>query len=58
MKRMSERPIRNAVQAVQAFLWHEKDFALASIAVVLVVLVVLLLSLDGRGFAPFVYSRF
>jgi len=55
---MSERPIRNAVHAVQAFLWHEKDFALASIAVVLVVLVVLLLSIDGRGFAPFVYSRF
>ena len=41
-----------------AFLKSEKDFALASIAIVLVVLGLLLVSFEGRGIAPFVYARF
>ena len=43
---------------VRAFLWHEKDFALASVAVVLVLLAFLLVSFEGRGVGPFVYARF
>jgi competence protein ComGC len=43
---------------VRAFLKSEKDFTLASIAVVLVVLGLLLVSFTGRGFAPFVYAGF
>ncbi|HEY1913491.1 MAG TPA: DUF5989 family protein [Vicinamibacterales bacterium] len=46
------------VRALWAFLKSEKDFALASIAVVLVVLGTLLVSFAGRGFAPFVYAGF
>ena len=45
-------------RAVWAFLKSEKDFALASIAIVLVVLGLLLVSFEGRGLAPFVYARF
>jgi Family of unknown function (DUF5989) len=43
---------------VRAFLKSEKDFTLASVAVVLVVLGLLLVSFTGRGFAPFVYAGF
>lgn len=43
---------------MRTFLKSEKDFALASIAVVLVVLGLLLVSFTGRGFAPFVYAGF
>ncbi len=43
---------------MKAFLKSEKDFTLASIAVVLVVLGLLLVSFTGRGFAPFVYAGF
>ena len=46
------------LRAVWAFLKSEKDFALASIAVVLVVLGLLLVAFQGRGFAPFVYAGF
>lgn len=46
------------LRAVWAFLKDEKDFTLASIAVVLVVLGLLLVSFAGRGFSPFVYARF
>lgn len=45
-------------RGVRAFLWAEKDFALASIAVVLVLLAFLLVSFEGRGVGPFVYARF
>ena len=45
-------------RVVWAFLRSEKDFTLASIAIVLVVLGLLLVSFEGRGFAPFVYARF
>jgi hypothetical protein len=44
--------------SVRAFLEEEKDFVLATIAVVAVVLGVLLVSFQGRSFAPFVYARF
>jgi len=40
------------------FLKSEKDFALASLAVVAVALGLLLVSFAGRGFAPFVYAGF
>ena len=43
---------------VRAFLWSEKDFALAAVAVVLVLLAFLLVSFQGRGVGPFVYARF
>jgi hypothetical protein len=43
---------------VRAFLRHERDFALASVAVVLVLLAFLLVSFEGRGVGPFVYARF
>ena len=43
---------------VRAFLWPEKDFALAAVAVVLVLLAFLLVSFEGRGVGPFVYARF
>ena len=49
---------RSIWRGVRAFLWHEKDFALASIAVVLVLLAFLLVSFEGRGVGPFVYARF
>jgi hypothetical protein len=52
---MSTRP---TWRDLRAFLWHEKDFALAAIAVVLVVLAFLLVSFQGRGVGPFVYARF
>jgi hypothetical protein len=43
---------------IRAFLWSEKDFALAAVAVVLVLLAFLLVSFEGRGVGPFVYARF
>ena len=43
---------------VRAFLWLEKDFALAAVSVVLVLLAFLLVSFEGRGVGPFVYARF
>ena len=43
---------------VRAFLWSEKDFVLAAVAVVLVLLAFLLVSFEGRGVGPFVYARF
>jgi hypothetical protein len=43
---------------VRAFLWLEKDFALAAFAVVFVLLAFLLVSFQGRGVGPFVYARF
>ncbi len=46
------------LRAVRTFLNEEKDFALASIAVVLVLLGLLLVFFQGRGFAPFVYAGF
>jgi hypothetical protein len=45
-------------RAAWALLKSEKDFALAAVAVVLVVVGLLLVSLQGRGFAPFVYAGF
>jgi hypothetical protein len=52
---MATRPLW---RHVRAFLWHEKDFALAAIAVVLVLLAFLLVSFQGKGVGPFVYARF
>jgi hypothetical protein len=52
---LSTRP---AWREILEFFRHEKDFALASIAVVLVVLAFLLVSFEGKGVGPFVYARF
>ncbi len=45
-------------RSVWSFLDEERDFVLATIAVVAVVLGVLLASFQGRSVAPFVYARF